>query len=137
MVIFAGKDYEIGDQIFVNYGNISNHDLLLYHSGYLEDNIQDCLHFSINTRNPYWLMIAEPLFGITSSIYTGCIPVHFQPESDALVRMRIVTSNDEDLDSLDSALKGEMVSLPNELRTLRAILITLKSQGAAVSNHLK
>lgn len=113
----------------MNYGNKSNSDMLLHHSFFEEENIFDCIFFSLTAKNPYWLIVAEKLFGYRNDLFENCLPVSFQQKSQVLIQLRTLVASEKDLDSIESILNGESISLENEAHMLRALYYSIKLQS--------
>lgn len=126
--MYAAHNINFGDQIFMNYGNKSNLDMMLHHSVFEIGNIKDCIFFSLTAKNPYWLLVAEKLFGYNSDLYENCLPVTFQPDYQVIKEIRTLVATDKELDSIESILQGTSISLENEVHMLRALYYAINYQ---------
>jgi len=136
IVVTASKDTEVGEQIFVNYGNTTTEDTIYQRGYFVERNPHDCITNSIEVRNPYWRLIAPHLFNYTGEEFTSCIPVDFQPFDAPLRHFRIIAAKSEEMDQLENVLQGKRVSIENELRMLRTLYFAVETQKVTIKDEI-
>merc|ERR1712137_45990 len=126
--LIASVDIAPGEEIFMNYGDVSNGELLVKHAIFMEANPRDCIPFSYSVESMYWSLIMASEIGQQGKRYTSCLPANFQPRSEALKIMRTTVATKEQLKNVSSILAGNSVSLENEARMLHTLLDVISKQ---------
>ena len=132
MAVVASKDIDIGEEIFIKYGNVSNEELFYQYGSYYTDNMYDCVPVKIS--GSYWPIIAPYLFNVTTNEFFGCIGRFFQPVNEEFILLRHVVATADELNasSIQKMKTGDPLSLENEFRALRALYTALSSQAIQV-----
>ncbi|KAI8896587.1 hypothetical protein BC833DRAFT_596970 [Globomyces pollinis-pini] len=120
--VIAGKDYQPGDQVFINYGIISNSRLLRLYGFVMQDNINDNFELVLSTH-PLSPLYDEKVrifkrFGMDPNS-TFLLTKEDPMPVNVLQYLRIQRANDDEIQAVGNVTG--VVSLQNELEILNAL----------------
>jgi len=134
----ATQDYSKGDQVFINYGNKSNAELLGTYGFILEDNPHDAaiVNFQLRATN-LAIAIVEPLLKKTDPNF-GTLRLVQNYRPDGLLRaFRIANMDFDDLKHVNELIAGRPISLKNEALAYRSALSSLTNLFKAYSTTVE
>eukprot|EP00168_Porphyra_purpurea_P001252 TRINITY_DN11581_c0_g1_i1.p2 TRINITY_DN11581_c0_g1~~TRINITY_DN11581_c0_g1_i1.p2 ORF type:complete len:429 (-),score=124.73 TRINITY_DN11581_c0_g1_i1:52-1338(-) len=126
VLIAATRDYAKGDQLFASYGKKSNYDLLAMYGFVVEDNANDAMqiNFQLNPGNLVQ-SIVEPLLRVADPNYKKLFIGRNTLPVTLLRLFRLNVMDFSELEFVDRALRGQAVSLANEVKAFRAAIQSL------------
>jgi hypothetical protein len=127
------RDYQVDEEVTVNFGALPNAQLLLRHSMIETNNPHDCVALQMGVQSVVWSLVSERMFGRPPSAeYATCLPVNLKSDDKVLKELRVIVSNVKEMDDLEKVLEGRPISLRNEAQMLRAIYFALNAQSYPV-----
>ncbi|MCJ1435303.1 hypothetical protein MMC27_004675 [Xylographa pallens] len=120
--VLAGKDYKVGDQVFINYGPLPNDRLLRLYGFVLSSNPNDSYHIVLSTRPtaPFWeqkqkLWISAGLDSTCTISLTLTDPL----PKNVLRYLRIQRFNESDLSVIQADATDGIFNESNEVEVLQ------------------